>query len=371
MQDNVLIEVQGNRITSVSPADGRKPTYDFSALTVMPGLIDTHVHIDSHFNNEGRIALPLEPAGEREFYAYENLYRDLMAGFTTVQGLTSPSVGSPSDLILRAAIARGTIPGPRVFTSVELINEKTGTPEQIRAKVREIVGRGADVIKLFASKSIREHGTQTMTDEQIAAACGEAKALGKRSWVHAHSASSVRAAVKGGCSAIAHGSAIGDEEFDLMAKHGVFFEPEIALVSFNYLENKDKFLGASNYSEDAFKITQASIASKLAMYRRAIQHKDLKIVFGTDSTAGAHGQMARELIYRVEVAGQPPMDTIKQATSVAAEALGMQGSLGTVAAGSLADIIAVDGNPMLDVRALQRVSFVMKDGRVVRNQPLN
>lgn len=367
VEKNVVIEVVGGKIKAITPPSNERTSYDFTRQTVMPGLIDTHVHIDSHFTPEGRIANPLEPAGVRELFAYENLYRDLMAGFTTVQGLTSPSLGSPSDLPLRDAIARGTLPGPRVFASVDLINEKSGTPDQIRAKVRDMVARGADVIKLFASKSIREHGTQTMSDEQIAAACSEAKNLGKRTWVHAHNGPSVRASVLGGCTAIAHGSSVGDAELSLMAKHGVYFEPEIALVSFNYLENKNKFLGTSNYTEEAFKITEASIASKLEMYRRAMRHKDLKIVFGTDTTAGAHGQMAREMVYRVQVAKQAPMEVILQATSVAAESLGMPNQLGVIAPGAMADLIAVEGDPLSDITALQRVSFVMKDGQVFKN----
>jgi len=371
VRNNVTIKVQGSRIEEIITRPVKQVTYDLPKLTLLPGLIDTHVHLDSHFNKDGRIANPPGPAGQRELYAYQNAYQDLMAGFTTLQGLTSPSVGSDSDMALRDAIARGEIPGPRIVASVGLINEKSGTPEQIRVKVKDMAEHGADVIKLFASKSIRERGEQTMSDEQIAAACQEAKALGKRSWVHAHSPSSVRAAVLGGCMGIAHGALIGDEEMELMAKHGVYFEPEIALVSFNYLDNKNSFLGSSStYTEEAFKITQESIAQKLEMFKRAMKHKNLKIVFGTDSTAGAHGQMARELIYRVQVAGQPAMDAIIQATSLPAEALGLKGITGAVAPGMEADLIAVDGDPLKDITALRRVRFVMKGGKVYKNNSL-
>lgn len=369
IRNNVTVVVNGHQISEIKEGSDQRPMYDFSTLTILPGLIDTHMHIDSHFRTDGRIANPLEPAGERELYAYENLYRDLMAGFTTVQGLTSPSIGSPSDITLKEALNRGNIPGPRVLTSIDAINEKSGTPDEIRQKVRQIVAKGADVIKLFASKSIREFGVQTMSDEQVKAACQEAKSLGKRSWVHAHSGASVRAAVLGGCSAIAHGSAVTDDDLALMARHGVYFEPEIALVGFNYLENKERFLGTSNFTEDAFKITQDSIALKLDMFKRALKHKDLKIVFGTDTSAGAHGQMARELIYRVQVAGQAPMDAIIQATSLPAEALGLKAVTGTLAQGMEADLIAVDGDPLRDITALSRVVFVMKGGKVYKNTP--
>lgn len=184
----------------------------------------------------------IKPA-TRILYAYENAYKDFMGGFTTVQGLTSPSLGSPSDIDLRDAIARGEMPGPRIVASVGLINEKSGTPDEIRQKVREQIGKGADLVKLFASKSIRERGEKTMSDEQIAAACQEAKALGKRTWVHAHSAESVRASVLGGCNAIAHGAFATEEEFKLMAEHGVYFEPDIALLGYNYLANQERFIG--------------------------------------------------------------------------------------------------------------------------------
>ena len=367
VRSNVTIKVVGSHIEEISDRSVEHANYDLSRLTLLPGLIDAHVHIDSHFKPDGRIANPLEVPDVRALYAYENVYRDLMAGFTTVQGLTSPSIGSPSDLVLRSAIERGVVPGPRIVASFDLINEKSGTLDEIRAKVREMAAHGADVIKLFASKSIRDHGTQTMSDEQIKAACQEAKALGKRTWVHAHSGPSVRAAVLGGCMGIAHGALIGDEEMDLMAEHGVYFEPEIALVSFNYLDNKNRFLGTSNYTEEAFKLTEESIAVKLNMFKRALTHKNLKIVFGTDTTAGAHGQMAREIIYRVQVAGQPAMDAITQATSLPAEALGLKDKTGAIAPGMEADLIAVDGDPLKDITVLRRVVFVMKGGKVYKN----
>ena len=152
-----------------------------------------------------------------------------------------------------------------------------------------------------------------------------------------------------------------------MAQRGTYFEPNIGLVSQNYLENKQRYLGTGNYTEDGFKKTEEGIPLKLAMFKRAIQHKDLKIIMGTDATAGAHGQNAREIIYRVQVGGQPAMDAIVAATSLNAEALGMADRIGSVASGMEADLIAVDGDPVADITALQRIVFVMKAGRVYRN----
>jgi imidazolonepropionase-like amidohydrolase len=146
--------------------------------------------------------------------------------------------------------------------------------------------------------------------------------------VHAHSASAARAAVLAGCTTVAHGSQLTDREFTLMAQHGTYFEPNIGLVSQNYLENRQRYLGTGNYTEDGFKKTEDGIPLKLEMFKRAMQHKDLKIIMGTDATAGAHGQNAREIIYRVQVAGQPAMDAIVAATSLNAEALGMADRIG-------------------------------------------
>jgi imidazolonepropionase-like amidohydrolase len=365
VRDNVAVVIAGSKIVRITSGDDASTgpiTYDLARYTLMPGLIDTHVHIDSHFGRDGRLPEPMESQLDRVVAAGQNAETTLRAGFTTIQ-----SIGAPPDVELRYGIGHGDFLGPRVLTSVSQLTDTKMTPEEIRAWVRTMVSRGADVIKIFASKSIREGGAQTLTDEQIKAACGEAKAAGKRTWVHAHSASAARAAVLAGCTTVAHGSQLTDREFTLMARHGTYFEPNIGLVSQNYLENKARYLGTGNYTEEGFKATEAGISLKLDMFKRAIKHKNLKIIMGTDATAGAHGQNAREIIYRVQVGGQPAMDAISAATSLNAEALGMAEKVGSVAPGMEADLIAVDGNPVQDITSLQRVAFVMKAGRVYRN----
>jgi imidazolonepropionase-like amidohydrolase len=365
VRDNVAVVIEGSKIVRITSGDDQSTgpiTYDLARYTLMPGLIDTHVHIDSHFGRDGRLPDAMESQLDRVVAAGQNAETTLRAGFTTIQ-----SIGAPPDVELRYGIGHGDFLGPRVLTSVSQLTDTKMTPEQIRAWVRTMVSRGADVIKIFASKSIREGGAQTLSDAQINAACSEAKAAGKRTWVHAHSASAARAAVLAGCTTVAHGSQLTDREFTLMAQRGTYFEPNIGLVSQNYLENKQRYLGTGNYTEDGFKATEEGIPLKLDMFTRAIKHKDLKIIMGTDATAGAHGQNAREIIYRVQVAGQPAMDAITAATSLNAEALGMSDRIGSVAPGMEADLIAVDGNPVDDITALQRVAFVMKAGRVYRN----
>ncbi len=358
----VTILVQGSRIQSVESGGAEPATYDFAGLTVLPGLIDTHVHIGSHFGKDGRASNQDETPGEAILYAAENAYVTLMAGFTTVQ-----SIGGREDVPLREAIARGELPGPRLLTSIASLTDTSMTPDEIRQFVRRRVEEGADLIKIFASKSIREGGAQTLSDEQIRTACEAAKAAGKRIWVHAHAASAARAAALAGCWTVTHGSQLTDREFALMAERGTFFEPNIGLVSQNYIENKPRYLGIGNYDEQGFRYMEQGIPLKLSMFKRALQHKGLKLIMGTDATAGAHGQNAREIVYRVQVGGQPAMDAIIGTTSLAAEALGLAGRIGAIAPGMEADLIAVDGDPLQDITALQRVAFVMKGGKVYKN----
>jgi len=358
---NAVVAVDGSRIVKVGDRAAETATYDFPRFTVLPGMIDAHVHIGAHFGKDGRASTPGETPAEAALYGAANAYAMLMAGFTTVQ-----SIGQASDVPLRDAIARG-LPGPRLLTAVTPLTDTSLTLDQVRAHVRKAVADGADVIKIFASKSIREGGGQTLSDDQINTACGEAKALGKRVWVHAHAASAVRAAALAGCTTVTHGSQITDAEADLMAARGTYFEPQTGLLLQNYLENKPHYMGIGNYNEAGFKFMEDGIPLNDAMFKMAIRHKDLKINMGTDAVAGAHGRNANEIVHRVQVGGQPAMDAIVAATSLNAEALGLQDTIGTLAPGKEADLIAVDGDPVSDITALQRVVFVMKGGKVYRN----
>src|SRR5256885_1442185 len=362
VQRNAVIAVEGSRIVRLGDGGTQPVTYDLSRFTVLPGLIDAHVHIGAHFGKDGRSGTPGETPAEQALYGAENAYAKMMAGLPTVQ-----RIGAPSDVTLRDAIARGKIPGSRLLTAVSPVREVDMTPDQIRQHVRKAVADGADVIKIFASKSIREGGGQTLSDEQILAACTEAKAQGKRVWVHAHSAPSVRASTLAGCTTITHGSQITEAEAKLMAERGTFFEPQTGLLLQNYLENKPRFLGVGNFDEAGFKFMEDGIALNDAMFKMAIKHKGLKINMGTDAVAGAHGQNAREIIYRVQNGGQPAMDAIMGATAINADAMGLADKIGTLAPRLEADLIAVDGDPLTDITALRRVVFVIKGGNVHRN----
>src|SRR5919198_1420522 len=187
---NATIVVQGSKITSVENGSASAATYDLGSLTVIPGMIDVHAHVGWHFDKEGRYA------------------------------------------------ARRGLPGPRILTSIRQINENSGTPDEIREMVRQLKKDGADVVKIFASASIRDGGKQTMTDAQIDAVCGEAKAQGMRTMVHAHSPESIKASVNAGCNQIEHGVFATEEVLKLMADKGVYFDPNVGVVLQNYLRNK-------------------------------------------------------------------------------------------------------------------------------------
>jgi imidazolonepropionase-like amidohydrolase len=332
----------------------------------MPGWIDSHVHITWSFGPDGRNE---GPDMTTQFAAYQsaaNAYATLMAGFTTVQ-----SVGSPADLPLRQAIAQGTFPGPRILTALQpLVGEgdKTGTPDQIRDFVRKQKAAGADLIKIFASESIRKGGGMTLSQDQLNAACGEANKLGLRTLVHAYKGA-VRAAALAGCTEVEHGTLGSDDDLKLLVQHGTYFDPQAGLVIENYMANKEKFIGTEGYTEEGFAAMAKAAELDHDIVRRAAKIPGLKIVFGTDALAGSHGRNAEEIIDRVRDCGIDPMSAMTSAQSLAAEAMRMGNRIGSIASGYDADIIAVDGDPLKDITAVRRVAFVMKGGVVYKAAP--
>lgn len=366
---NADIVVVNGRIARVGPAaavpKGAREI-DLRGRTVLPGLIDVHSHLTWYFNRKDRYHTrgdgdtPIESI----LAAAANAYSTLMAGFTTVQ-----SPGSPEDADLRDWIATQGLPGPRILTSLNALTH--GSPDTLRMLVQRRKEEGADFIKIFASASIRDGGKQSMTDEQLLAACGEAKAQGLRTLVHAHSAESVRATVNAGCTQVEHGIFVTQAELDLMAQKNVYFDPQCSLVFHNYLDNRAKYDGIGNYNAEGFAAMERAIPLAAADIRKALATKGLKITYGTDAVAGAHGRNAEDLICRVKDAGEAPMHAIVSATSVSAESLRLGDKIGAIVPGMEADIIATDGDPMTDITAVRRVSFVMKGGKVFRNDGKN
>jgi imidazolonepropionase-like amidohydrolase len=360
---NTRIVVEGSKIVAVDPK-AAPVTYDLRGLTVLPGWIDSHVHITWSFGRDGKNVGPGEATQDAAYRSASNAWATLMAGFTTVQ-----SVGSPTDVPLREAIAQGQLPGPRVLTAVEPLEgrgERTGTPDEIRAFVRKQKEAGADLIKIFASQSIRTGGAMTLSQEQLNAACDEAKKLGLRTLVHAYKGA-VRAATLAGCTEVEHGTMATDDDLKLMAERGTYLDPQAGLVIENYLANKERYLGTPGYTEEGFAAMQRVLSLNHELVRRASKTPGLKVVFGTDAVAGAHGRNAEEFIDRVRDCGVEPMAALVSANSLAAEALGMADRIGSVAPGLQADIIALDGDPLQDITAVRRVVFVMKGGVVYKN----
>jgi imidazolonepropionase-like amidohydrolase len=340
-------------------AQGRGATYELGSATLLPGLIDAHVHPGWYINREGALhsQRDADTPAQSAIARSGNLYATLAAGFTTIQ-----SVGGPEDIDLRDAVNRWQIAGPRILTSITQINDRRLSPDSLRGLVRGLKTQGADVIKLFASAGLGAGGAQTLSDEQLAAICGEAKTQGLRSVVHAISAGSVRAATLAGCTEIEHGTFATDAELALMAEHGTIFDPQVCLVFQNYIDHRDVYT-KSGFSEQSFDALAKAIPTATEMFKHAIRTPGLTVIFGTDAVALAHGRNADELLCRVR-AGQSPMDAITSATSITARALGLGDRIGAIAPGLDADIIAVDGDPSKDIVALRRVRFVMRGGVV-------
>jgi imidazolonepropionase-like amidohydrolase len=363
---NARVVIEGSKIVAIYTNNAAKAgpvDYDLRGLTVLPGWIDAHAHITWSFGKDGKNAGPGGTTPDAAFSAASNAWVTLTAGFTTVQ-----SVGSPTDLPLRDAVAKGLLPGPRILTAVEPLagrGELTGTPEEIRAFVRRQKDAGADVIKIFASQSIRQGGGMTLSQEQLNAACDEAKKQGLRTLVHAYK-DAVRSATLAGCSQIEHGTMATDDDLKLMAEKGTYLDPQAGLVIENYMLNKEKYLGTPGYTEEGFAAMERVLSLNHELMRRAAKTHGLKIVFGTDAVAGSHGRNAEEFIDRVRDCGVDPMAAMVSANSLGAEALGMAGEIGSIAPGLEADIIALDGDPLRDITAVRRVVFVMKGGIVYK-----
>ena len=358
---NATIVVSGSRITDIDSSGSRPADIDLGQSTLLPGLIDVHSHIGWHFGSNGRYEPRAATAAQDVLYAAENAYVTLMAGFTTIQ-----SPGQPGDVDLRDAIARGVLPGPRVLTSIVQIVPTTGTPVELRQMVRELKRLRADVVKIIDAVGGRGGVEQKMSGEQWQALCGEARAQELRTMVHAQTTESVRAAIDAGCMQIEHGVGVDASGLALMAERGVYFDPNVGLVMQNYLRNRARFLGVGDYTEEGFASMERAMTLNAALIKRAVSTPGLKLVLGSDAVAGGHGRNADELVERVRQGGQAPMDAIVSATFRAAESLGLEKTIGRIARGYQADIIAVDGDPTKDIKALTRVTFVMRDGTIYK-----
>src|SRR6266404_5035571 len=264
---NTRIVIEGSTIVAIDPKAG-PVGYDLRGLTVLPGWIDAHAHITWSFGKDGKNAGLGETTQEAAYQAASNAWVTLMAGFTTVQ-----SPGSPTDVPLRDAIAKGLLPGPRILTAFEPLQgrgERTGTPDDIRAFVRKQKESGADLIKIFASASIRQGGGMTLSQDQLNAACDEANKQGLRTLVHAYK-DAVRAATLAGCTEIEHATMAADDDLKLMAERGTYLDPQAGLVIENYLANKERFLGTPGYTAEGFAAMERVLSIDHDLVRRRYQ----------------------------------------------------------------------------------------------------
>ncbi len=368
---NPVILVRGNLIQSVTPggevAEGVE-VIDLTGYTVLPGLVEGHVHITYHFESDD------ERTSLTSLYGARAARVLLENGFTTVRTLGSANY---VDVDLRDAIDRGLVPGPRLLVSGPPISDREApgvegdrvregaTPadeETLRRLVRERVDHGVDWIKIFATRSSRQGGTSVYSQEQLDWAIDEANRAGVPVSSHAHAADGARRSILAGARTIEHGALLDEEALDLFIEKGAYLSPNLYLSEY-YLEHAGEF----GFSEEALEWTRKLLPIRTEVFSRAVE-KGVPILFGTDANSGWvwSGTTSKEFDVRA-AAGQPNRDAIVSATTLAAKALYLDDKLGNLEAGKLADIIAVKGNPLEDITALGRVVFVMKDGIVYRS----
>ena len=383
--DDVVIVVSGDRVSAVGPAattpvPAGTPRIELGSATVLPGLIDVHVHLTSNASDEGLNGLVKTTAREG-VDGVANARKTLEAGFTTVRNV---GAGGFSDVALRDAINEGEIEGPRMLVSGPPLGATGGHaddnllpfdyhqvsegaaagPWALRAKVRQNVKYGADLIKFMATGGVLSHGDsvdgQQMTQDEMNAVVEEAHMWGRRVAVHAHGASGIRGAILAGADSIEHASLIDDEGIRLAKARGTYLSMDIYNDDFILAE------GERNGIEPASLDKERQIGRlQLATFQKAVK-AGVKMAFGTDAGVYPHGDNARQFPVMVTY-GMTSMQAIQAATVNAADLLGWGGKVGRIAPGFYADLIAVDGDPAADVHALERVRFVMKGGVVWKN----
>ena len=367
---NAVVLVEGDRVVAVGanvvvPAGAK--VIDLGDVTLLPGLIDAHTHVTYHFDRTGRFGISGDSGPDETLgYAKENARATLLAGVTTARDL-----GGDSRVVtrLRDQINRGETEGPRLLvsgdplTSVLLrgaVEDRVERAQRVRDFVRARVAEGVDVIKIFVG--VDERGQTDFSVQEINAAVEEAARAGLRVAAHAHEAAAVKAAVRGGCASVEHGSFLDSEAVRELAKHHTALVPTLYLPT-HYLEHRERFVSFDAFTWAFFERLRDH---NLANAARAKQG-GVWIVSGSDAVAGLHGHNPRELVWLVK-AGLTPAEALRAATVDAAMLLGLEGKVGEIKPGAFADLIAVPGDPTQDIGVVERVVFVMKSGKVLKDE---
>ncbi|TDF35450.1 amidohydrolase family protein [Alteromonadaceae bacterium M269] len=387
----MTIVIDGNKIKSIEkgykkPGQGDE-LIDLSDSTVLPGLIDMHTHITSQYGPRANVERFTLNAADYALNGVKYAELTLQAGFTTIRNLNDEY---NSSVALRNAINRGVVDGPRIFTAAKALSstgghidptngfnsELMGNPgpkegvvnsaDDARQAIRQRYKDGADLIKIASTGgvlSVAKSGQNPQfTDEELDAIVATAKDYGFKVAVHAHGKLGMERAIKAGVDSIEHGTYMDDETFELMKKHGTYYVPTV--LAGKWVAEKAEIDG---FFPDLVRPKAAAIGPLIQNTLSRAYNAGVKIAFGTDSGVSAHGDNGKEFVYMAE-AGMKPIDVIRSATYHAAELLGESDTLGTIEAGKFADFIAVKGDPTDDINHIRSIHFVMKDGKVYKQQ---
>lgn len=390
IQSQVTVIVEGNKILSVEkgfskPAKEDK-LIDLSKRTVMPGLIDMHVHIESETSKDAVVKRYTQNEADVAFQSTIYARKNLMAGFTTVRDCG----GSGVNIALRNAVNAGTIVGPRIFTTGKGIattgghgdptngsrkdlmgdpGPKEGVingPDDARKAVRQRYKDGADFIKITATGGVlsvaKDGSGPQFTQEEVNAIVEAAKDYGFHTAAHAHGAEGMKRAVLAGITTIEHGTLMSEEVMDLMKQKGTYHVPTIIAG-----RSAAEYAKIPGYYHPLVAPKAIEIGSKIQENFNKAYKRGVKMAFGTDAGVFPHGENAREFGYMVE-GGMPAIDALLCAMQVNADILGMGDKLGSIEVGKLADLVAVNEDPTKNIKTMEKVTFVMKDGVVYKNE---
>lgn len=389
VQPEMTVIIEGTKITDIKkgyqPATGSITVIDLKNKTVMPGLMDAHVHLSGETSKNRYTEGFTLNEEDFAFRSVNYAERTLMAGFTTVRDM-----GGTITLALRNAINGGYLKGPRIIAAGKGIsttgghgdpsngvnrelmgdpNAKEGvinSPEEARKAVRQRYKEGSDVIKITATGGVlsntKDGAGAHFTEEEIKAVVATAKDYGYKVAAHAHGAEGMKRAIRAGVTSIEHGTFMDDEAISLMKQHGTYYVP--TLTAGKSTADSAKIAG---YYPPFVTIKALETGPKIQATFTKAYKAGVKIVFGTDAGVFTHGKNYKEFEYMVE-GGMPAMITIKSATMAAADLLGLSDKLGSLEKGKLADVIAVDGDPLQDIKLMKNVSFVMKEGKIYKRE---